>query len=149
MGYFSNGEEGMRFEADYCERCANLKIAGWCPILQLHSLWNYDQHGETEIAKAKKQALELFIPRDRDGLNQECKFFIKADSPGNGEIELTPSEAARRLSIGMMRLYNLLQSGKLRAYKRKGRWAIPESAIVEREKFVQRYVSDTFGRELK
>ena len=55
------------------------------------------------------------------------------------ETELTPSEAAQRLQIGMQRLYDLLHSGKLRAVKRGTRWAIPESAIVERQFRVQQF----------
>jgi excisionase family DNA binding protein len=57
----------------------------------------------------------------------------------NSEFEVTPSEAARRLSIGVQRLYDLLHSGKLRAFKRGTRWAIPESAIAERKKQVQKF----------
>jgi excisionase family DNA binding protein len=55
------------------------------------------------------------------------------------EIELTPNEAARRLSIGVQRLYDLLHSGKLRAFKRGARWVIPESAILERQKQVRKF----------
>jgi len=55
------------------------------------------------------------------------------------EIELTPNEAAQRLHIGIQRLYDLLHSGKLRAIKRGTRWAIPESAIVERQLRVRQF----------
>lgn len=48
------------------------------------------------------------------------------------EKTLNPREAAQRLKIGMQRLYMLLYSGKLRATKQGRRWAIPESAVVER-----------------
>ncbi len=54
------------------------------------------------------------------------------------EIELTPSEAAQRLRIGVQRLYDLLHSGKVRATKRGTRWAIPESAVAERRHHVEK-----------
>lgn len=45
---------------------------------------------------------------------------------------LNPREAAKRLGVGMPRIYALLYSGKLRAVKHGTRWAIPEHAIEER-----------------
>jgi len=55
------------------------------------------------------------------------------------EIELTPSQAAQRLRVGVQRLYDLLHSGKLRAVKRGTRWAIPERSILDRQKQVQQF----------
>lgn len=81
MGYFSNGTEGMSYEEEFCNRCVNVEISGVCPILDLHMRWNYDQHGDAEIDKAKKQALDLFIPRDANGNNEKCRFFVLRTEP--------------------------------------------------------------------
>lgn len=49
---------------------------------------------------------------------------------------LSPSEATKRLGIGMPRIYGLLASGKLPALKRDGHWEIPESAVSARQRQV-------------
>lgn len=42
MGYFSNGSEGMDYEARYCERCVHQKPdEGGCAVWLAHMLHNY------------------------------------------------------------------------------------------------------------
>lgn len=82
MAYFSNGEEGMIYEAQFCGRCIHMDRDCGCPILTLHSLWNYDaangdkaQVGSAEMAKYT--TLNILIPRSSDGLtNEQCKMFV-------------------------------------------------------------------------
>lgn len=72
MGYFSNGTEGEAYEEQYCAKCANANTDnGFCPIMNLHSSWNYEQHSDP----LKKAALEHFIPRSEKGWNEQCKMF--------------------------------------------------------------------------
>lgn len=78
MAYFSNGTEGMSYEEQYCSRCMFCED---CPVLTLHMLWNYEQHGESETAKAKRTALDLLIPRTKDGWNEQCRMFVLRTEP--------------------------------------------------------------------
>jgi excisionase family DNA binding protein len=48
--------------------------------------------------------------------------------------QLTVYEASRALKISVDAVYRLCQSGKLLAYKRRARWAIPRTAINDRIK---------------
>ena len=77
MGYFSNGTEGMAYEAKYCEHCLNYR-GGMCPILVLHSLWNYEALGVGSTPQAKQVALDIFIPRNSVE-NKRCTMFLNAE----------------------------------------------------------------------
>ena len=71
MGYFSNGTEGIMYQARYCDQCVHDRNDD-CPILLLHLMWNYEQNEN----KDKQLVLDAFIPRSSDGLrNEECKMF--------------------------------------------------------------------------
>jgi excisionase family DNA binding protein len=50
------------------------------------------------------------------------------------EKVLNPREAARRLGVGMPRIYALLWSGKLPAKKQGNRWVISVGAVESRLK---------------
>lgn len=73
MGYFSNGTEGHMYEVRYCQRCIHYDD---CPILVLHMLWNYEQHGDDELSQAKKMALGMLIPV-KGTVNEECTMFVQ------------------------------------------------------------------------
>ena len=76
MGYFSNGEEGRNYESKYCDHCIhNQDDEKGCPVWGMHMLWNYEQgDGKDDV---KKNALEWFIPRSDDGLeNGTCEMFV-------------------------------------------------------------------------
>lgn len=81
MGYFSNGEEGAMYEAEFCERCIHYHDPDAtppvdCAVLAVHSLFNYDQYKNPDL----KKALTLLIPQGEDGLvNAQCKMFIIKD----------------------------------------------------------------------
>lgn len=70
MGYFPNGMSGAIYQEQYCVRCVHDKNND-CPIWLAHLLKNYDEHSK------KDSLLHLFIPRDKDGENEQCKMFIE------------------------------------------------------------------------
>lgn len=84
MGYFSNGSEADYYQAEYCNKCVNMRDnmrdgrGHGCPILDLHSLWNYDATGK-DADETKKEGLEMFIPRNNDGSNGECTMFLRKE----------------------------------------------------------------------
>jgi len=57
----------------------------------------------------------------------------------SSEKTLSPGQAARKLGVGLQRVYSLLYSGKLRATKQRNRWLIPESVITERLQWVEKF----------
>jgi excisionase family DNA binding protein len=48
-----------------------------------------------------------------------------------GAVVLTTDEAAEVLRVGFNTLYDLLQSGKLKAYRNGRFWKIPKKSIIE------------------
>lgn len=82
MGYFSNGNEGSCYEDRWCSRCVH---SSGCSVWAAHLIFNYDQHKNEMV----KQALEVFIPRSKDGLsNLKCtmfKAFKNGSDPDDGE----------------------------------------------------------------
>lgn len=81
MGYFSNGSEGDMYEKKYCSKCVHApdyKKSLDCPILALHEIWNYEQHGEDDVSKEKKLILESFIPQTEGHCNCQCTMFVEA-----------------------------------------------------------------------
>lgn len=78
MAYFSNGSEGMDYQAQYCERCVHDRNQD-CPIWLAHLMHNYDENDKPD------SILHMLIPRSKDGLsNEQCKLFIEdtATLPG-------------------------------------------------------------------
>ena len=73
MGYFSNGPEGMDYEAQYCASCVHQDGPdgkSGCAVWLAHMLCNYEEAtNETSI-------LHLLIPRTADGWNGECRMRI-------------------------------------------------------------------------
>ena len=73
MGYFSNGEEGERYERELCSRCAHyshyLKTEE-CAVLDAHLIHNYDE------CNNKDSILHILIPIDKEGHNEKCRMFI-------------------------------------------------------------------------
>ena len=72
MGYFSNGSEGMDYEAKYCARCIHNQEEASCAVLLAHQLYNYDECNKPE------SILHILIPRDDRGYNEKCAMFIEA-----------------------------------------------------------------------
>ena len=77
MGYFSNGTQGMDYEARYCARCRHFKPDdGGCPIWMAHHLHNYSSNEDV------KQILDLLIPRTESKLdNEQCALYVDDDTP--------------------------------------------------------------------
>ena len=76
MGYFSNGDEGDWFDRQYCSKCIhapNYEKLIDCPVLTLHSLWNYEQNRD----ETKKTSMDILIKRTANGLSNECQMFVK------------------------------------------------------------------------
>jgi len=72
--YFSNGTEGMDYEAQYCARCVHQPENpddGGCPVLLAHMLYNYRDCNDTD------SILHLLIPRKPDGRNDQCAMFYE------------------------------------------------------------------------
>lgn len=84
MAYFSNGTEGDLYYERWCERCIHQGGCSdpYCPIWELHLIWNYDAcEPKTAVDVTKKAALEAFIPREGIG-NGQCKMFVEGESDG-------------------------------------------------------------------
>ncbi len=69
MGYFSNGTEGMAYEAEYCDKCIHQENG--CAVWLAHMMHNYDE------CNNEKSILHILIPRNKDGWNDQCKMFVK------------------------------------------------------------------------
>ena len=78
MGYFPNGTSGMDYESQYCERCIHGQNGeSPCPVLFIHTLYNYDQCKDDKLGKAVRAILESFIPIDSDECaNEQCRMFL-------------------------------------------------------------------------
>lgn len=85
MGYFSNGEEGDRYDDEYCSKCIHAPdydASIDCAVLTAHSLHNYDECNKPE------SILHLLIPRE--GLfNGKCKMFIEKGGQVTDKPEIT------------------------------------------------------------
>jgi hypothetical protein len=91
MGYFSNGSEGDFYQAQYCRRCVHDRENAFCPVWDLHMLYNYDQLKKP----ATRSALAMFIP-EQDGGNGQCSMFVeRGQGSGGGE----PVPVARHLTV--------------------------------------------------
>ena len=72
MGYFSNGTEGMDYQAAYCDRCVHGADYD-CPVWNAHLDHNYEECNKPE------SILHTLIPRSKDGLdNEQCRMFLAA-----------------------------------------------------------------------
>lgn len=72
MGYFSNGTEGMYYEAQYCDRCVHQDGPdgqSGCAVWLAHLLHNYKECQNPE------SILHLLIPREGIS-NGQCKMFL-------------------------------------------------------------------------
>ncbi len=67
MGYFSNGTEGMDYEARYCDKCIHQEQG--CAVWLAHMMHNYDE------CNNEKSILHILIPRNKEGWNEKCKMF--------------------------------------------------------------------------
>jgi hypothetical protein len=84
MGYFSNGSEGMAYEAQYCDRCQHQKPNdGGCAVWLAHMLYNYQE------CNNRDSILHLLIPRSPDGLgNAQCTMFLEDPKWNQEELPL-------------------------------------------------------------
>lgn len=75
MGYFSNGSEGMDYEADYCDRCVHQNGPDGdsvCAVWAAHKFHNYKE------CNNKESILHMLIPRSEEGLgNGQCLMFVE------------------------------------------------------------------------
>lgn len=89
MAYFPNGTAGMDYADNYCANCVHDTEDGpYCPIWELHTLYNYDQCGKGKTAAAWKTVLSTLIPETKDGLGAEqCSMFVAKADPEAAEAE--------------------------------------------------------------
>lgn len=79
MGYFSNGTEWAAYETKYCENCIHYNSHGFCPIIDIHQLYNYN----LKNGSPGKIMIDMLIPRRKGGLsNEQCKMFIQVKAEG-------------------------------------------------------------------
>lgn len=72
MGYFSNGREGLAYEAAFCDRCVHMHPEHSCPCWDIHMLENYHECNNPD------SVLHKMIPQTKDGLgNEQCNFFTE------------------------------------------------------------------------
>lgn len=92
MAYFANGVEGDLFEEQNCRMCVHEKSVQFhkdepywyppaCPIVELHRLWNYDQHDKGEAGQIKKAALSILIPDPGPGIIPTCPMLVRKETP--------------------------------------------------------------------
>lgn len=91
MGYFSNGSEGMDYEARYCVRCVHANGpdgTSGCAVWLAHLLHNY---GNTHAP-----VLNLLIPRTQDGLdNEQCAMFHPTDKAEPEPVRVSEGRGPR------------------------------------------------------
>ena len=83
MAYFSNGLEGMNYEAVYCDRCVHHEHRDdstfkGCPLMDVQMDHNHDQIGKGKTAKTIKSILDALIPMDGQYAG-ECAMFHPKD----------------------------------------------------------------------
>ena len=92
MGYFSNGTQGMHYEAQYCNQCIHQHGPdgkSGCAIWLAHMIHNYDE------CTNEASILDILIPRTKDKLdNERCSLFRPTARPNGGEPvpELTETD---------------------------------------------------------
>jgi len=95
MGYFSNGSEGMSYESKYCDNCVHNHEEYGCPVLTMHTAYNYEECNNEESALHK-----WMIPRNENGFNGQCYHFAQFDEKLEqrqlAAIELTKYEAVMK-----------------------------------------------------
>ena len=84
MGCFSNGTEGMMYEAEYCNNCVHLHPEYGCPCLEAHSIWNYDECNNKDSILHKMIPMAIKDLKLKNGqtikdfpYNEQCIFFVK------------------------------------------------------------------------
>jgi hypothetical protein len=74
MAYFSNGTEGLEYEAKWCATCVHSKPHGQmvgCTVWLAHLLYNYAECNNPQ------SVLHVLIPRSKDALsNLKCTMHI-------------------------------------------------------------------------
>ncbi len=87
MGYFSNGTEGSAYEEHYCRNCIHFgpEDGPGCPVWFAHLLFAYEECNSESNAKTM---LDLLIPRNADGNNEECAMFAGRDGATPGQESL-------------------------------------------------------------
>ena len=77
MGYFSNSDEHMRFQDQYCSRCIHAPqpdvIDYGCPVMDAHWIYNYELVNSEAPGKA---ILDMLIPPD-GAWNGQCAMFVE------------------------------------------------------------------------
>lgn len=87
MGYFSNGTEGMDYEAQWCDHCLH---RDGCAVWMAHTLYNYKECNNPD------SILHILIPLTEDGLgNERCTMFVDSGLLSNLAIQQFKSGAIK------------------------------------------------------
>ena len=73
MGYFSNGTEGERYQAQYCSRCVHDDPDKGCEIWGAHVVYLSDSKNQPSVGGV----LNMLIPMEGT-TNLQCKLFYPA-----------------------------------------------------------------------
>ena len=88
MAYFSNGTDGMQYEAKYCDKCVHMSAGHGCPCWDAHMFWNYEE------CNKKDSILHKMIPQADSGFAAECIFFRE------GSVKIEKHEHRFKLKDG-------------------------------------------------
>lgn len=108
MAYFSNGTEGEMYEDKYCSRCIHntadpqdALTVNECPVLEVHLIYNYDQHRKTKEGVVVREILSTLIPMiEGEPYADECSMFIEGSQFGKGADYLRELQFTNRPVYG-------------------------------------------------
>lgn len=90
MAYFPNGTAADIYSEQYCKRCFHDRNND-CSIILLHMVHNYEE------CNKEHSFLHALIPRDQNGWNKQCNFFVPKDSMRDAsEVHASASGAAHK-----------------------------------------------------
>ena len=95
MGYFSNGTEGMQYEAKYCDQCVHNHAEHGCPVWMMQMEHNYSE------CNNKDSLLHKMIPRLESGFSGECVYFVTgplADPAADAELVKYKAAMAEKMA---------------------------------------------------
>ena len=80
MAYFSNGTEGMDYQARYCDNCVHDREQS-CPVWGLHLAYAYEEcnnDGENDPLTNAKSMLDTLIPMTKENFPAKCTMFVQS-----------------------------------------------------------------------
>lgn len=100
MAYFSNGTEGMQWEARNCSKCMLGQKA--CPIYLAQIHGNYGQFKDGKREGLAAELLNILIPQGDDGFAKPCPMRELLAEPIGDEALLTALHDAIQRPMGVV-----------------------------------------------